>query len=551
MYFSGVLPPLLAVISAATGAGAQPIFPPDRLTIVPAACSGADALNILECCPVPTGFDQACGGAGRGQCADLSVPEWSQAGNNWWIPDNDLDARWRWPTGVATRVCECEFPFYGPDCSLCAYGRYGENCEEEKILVRKNANALSDEGKAQMVEGFRELRRKPSDYRIPVVNVDDDGAQTTEWLQATVYDTFIWIHFLPIWKGGRTGSAVGDVNMAHDAPSFLTWHRLLMLWFEREMQVVLDDEDFALPYWDWTDDPDECSVCNGELIGAANETDFVGAPFDNWDMICYTPDDDKEAYCDPRVRNGQLLRSNDPVYSIPRQESIDACMKFPEFDVLPYDYHSSCSFRNCLEGYIDTATGHFSPRILRSANHNVVHRLFGGTLKNGAIGSGQSATNDPMFWLHHGNVDRIMEAHMRRYKPTALAPASETPFGHGGDAPLIGIWPITPSQEMFKMSEEFGYTYEFLDEEGRFPTDGNQDPSTMQDECLASLNAEVCDDRIISSPSSDDATFTTGEWVGIVAGATAGGMAAVGVAGYVVMQSRTAVDDKGLGYSAL
>jgi tyrosinase len=36
---------------------------------------------------------------------------------------------------------------------------------------------------------------------------------------------------------------------------WLPWHRAYLYYFERICRKVLGDEHFALPYWNWTDDP--------------------------------------------------------------------------------------------------------------------------------------------------------------------------------------------------------------------------------------------------------------------------------------------------------
>ena len=42
-------------------------------------------------------------------------------------------------------------------------------------------------------------------------------------------------------------------DFAHEGPAFLTWHRGYVLYVETEIQKMLNDPAFALPYWDWTD----------------------------------------------------------------------------------------------------------------------------------------------------------------------------------------------------------------------------------------------------------------------------------------------------------
>ena len=45
-------------------------------------------------------------------------------------------------------------------------------------------------------------------------------------------------------------------NAAHGGPIFLPWHRHYMILLEQWMQIVLADDDFGLPYWDWAADGD-------------------------------------------------------------------------------------------------------------------------------------------------------------------------------------------------------------------------------------------------------------------------------------------------------
>jgi len=54
--------------------------------------------------------------------------------------------------------------------------------------------------------------------------------------------------------------AIPDINArqnaAHGGPIFLPWHRYYMIQLEQWLQIVIDDSDFGLPYWDWAADGD-------------------------------------------------------------------------------------------------------------------------------------------------------------------------------------------------------------------------------------------------------------------------------------------------------
>jgi tyrosinase len=38
-------------------------------------------------------------------------------------------------------------------------------------------------------------------------------------------------------------------NAAHSGPAFLPWHRYMMIVLEKQLQRVLEDSNFGLPYW--------------------------------------------------------------------------------------------------------------------------------------------------------------------------------------------------------------------------------------------------------------------------------------------------------------
>jgi hypothetical protein len=72
--------------------------------------------------------------------------------------------------------------------------------------------------------------------------------------QLSTYDAFvIWHHrtmniFTPPNQRGR--------NAAHAGPVFLPWHRYMLIALEQQLQRVLNDINFALPYWAWHQDGD-------------------------------------------------------------------------------------------------------------------------------------------------------------------------------------------------------------------------------------------------------------------------------------------------------
>ena len=72
-----------------------------------------------------------------------------------------------------------------------------------------------------------------------------------------------------------------------------------------------------------------------------------------------------------------------------------------------------------------------------------------------------SSPNDPTFWLHHTNIDRLWSEWMRRHGPTYL-PESGGTVGHNIDD---AMWPyshlgMTITPRMMLDSEDLGYVYD-------------------------------------------------------------------------------------------
>jgi tyrosinase len=70
-----------------------------------------------------------------------------------------------------------------------------------------------------------------------------------------------------------------------------------------------------------------------------------------------------------------------------------AAIGISTYDTDPWDVDSVGSFRNTLEGW---AKGEDHPQL-----HNLVHVWIGGSMLPA------SSPNDPVFWVHHCNTDRL------------------------------------------------------------------------------------------------------------------------------------------------
>jgi N-acetylneuraminic acid mutarotase len=141
---------------------------------------------------------------------------------------------------------------------------------------------------------------------------------------------------------------------------FLPWHRLMLYEFEGVIREVLHDEDFSLPYWNpVTGNPDDLSL--------------------------------PAVFRDP----------GSPLYDGTRWPWVNGGERI---DKLYRDWLTLDALNEKL--YIDSPTGSlgFNPR-LDINPHFLTHLAIGGDMSDFATVGG-----DPLFYLHHVNLDRIWES---------------------------------------------------------------------------------------------------------------------------------------------
>jgi Common central domain of tyrosinase/Polyphenol oxidase middle domain len=156
---------------------------------------------------------------------------------------------------------------------------------------------------------------------------------------------------------------------------FFPWHRAYIYFFERIVRKYADDLSFALPYWHW-DKTDASQLVvhaafrpGGPLFGldprlndrkpAVNEgTEIVDAAV---------------------IHTGKARAMREPAFAIgPNQPGFGG-------PILTNPAHS-----NRLHGRLELAV------------HDEIHDDVGGMM-----GDVMAAANDPLFWVHHSNVDRL------------------------------------------------------------------------------------------------------------------------------------------------
>jgi tyrosinase len=250
----------------------------------------------------------------------------------------------------------------------------------------------------------------------------------------STYDLFVIWHHLTMMQPTPPPSNNSQTlrNAAHRGPVFLPWHRVMLLLFEANLQRVLNDTTFGLPYWDWAVDGDlpqssqvNTSLWKAEWIGG-NGRPVTSGPFrfDPSDARSWRVRIESGPKGNLRTVNRGLVRqiSSPPPFgslTLPTKSQVSTALSISEYDSFDWDSNSN-GFRNYIEGGI-------GPRI-----HDRVHIWVGGDMASSA------SPNDPVFYLNHCNVDRIWESwlttHGRTYVPDMTAGAYLR--GHRIDDPI-------------------------------------------------------------------------------------------------------------------
>jgi len=149
---------------------------------------------------------------------------------------------------------------------------------------------------------------------------------------------------------------------------FVPWHRAYLVMVENIIRDVTGDRSFAMPYWDWSSDRRIPEQFNRNAV--ANNPLFE--PSRTMTPQMALPD----AMVGPRVISAIMAASNFEVFGSSRpdgQDTTDA-------------------------SWIREA-GTDGP--LESNPHNGVHGSIGGVMGT------YDSPRDPVFWLHHCNIDRL------------------------------------------------------------------------------------------------------------------------------------------------
>ena len=154
-------------------------------------------------------------------------------------------------------------------------------------------------------------------------------------------------------------------HAGQNANHFLPWHRMYVYYFERICRHVTGRPDFTLPYWDYTsDEPTERGVVPIEF--RKPDDPVFGSLY--------------RAERNALANNGEPIHKNQPTDVM----NIEDIMR-----------RAAYSSAGSVMGFC---------RAVDSGIHGRMHVLIGNSRGMGAV---PWAGRDPLFWVHHTNIDRM------------------------------------------------------------------------------------------------------------------------------------------------
>ncbi len=294
---------------------------------------------------------------------------------------------------------------------------------------------------------------------------------------------------------------------------FYVWHRGYLGYFEQTIRALSEDPSFAIPYWDWTELP---QIPDAMFDGVLTPTDKAFAPFTG-NLALFTSFF-KPAFTKywATLSNAQLAQLvvrgyntfgdvwNDVVgYSAQAQAGISGNEAFAitcgarylsrenpkldertAYDVSPfivlsglvprkfYDPNITLSFTSSRTPSHNTQpSGSTNFSVLEGFPHNKVHNYIGGV---GPVDPGPygNMTNflspvDPIFFLHHSNMDRLWDVWTRKQQRLGLPYLpDEADIKNFSDEPFLfyvngkGEYVGTSTAGQYLSTDVFDYDYQ-------------------------------------------------------------------------------------------
>lgn len=236
--------------------------------------------------------------------------------------------------------------------------------------LRRNILSLSSSELTQLQDVFREIQSR---------NFPKDYANAT---YRTSSEFWANIHGVANSELPNDPVGINLVNQCqHGTGLFLAWHRVYVYYFEQLLRKVSGNSTFALPYWNYT---------TGPLASPTLPVIYQAGLSNN-----------------PLFVNQRSVDINNGAQLSGAVVSTATALSLPNFD----------DFQTALEG----------------VPHSTIHCAIAGGCPQPLMGDPSVAANDPIFWLHHSNIDRLWNCWRKitgtsGHPSPAMIPSIDKPF---------------------------------------------------------------------------------------------------------------------------
>ena len=348
--------------------------------------------------------------------------------------------------------------------------RSGSHASSE-IRIRKNVTTLTITERKEFVDAIVALKQAKSPYDPSF----------------SYYDQFVqWHKERYACHADEHMPGTNAMLMIHTGPIFLPWHREFLRHFENALRDV-SGRAITVPYWDWTD-PESVNPKNPSAVF---RDDFMGGDGNPGDQYAVTTGPFKKDGWTLNVRpEGAMWAPSATAYltrhlglpqSLPTKAQVETVLAVEEYDVPPYNVVSDRgkSFRNALEGNgagsamqcgsdgwmaLESDLG-TTPAVGSGGSnmHNLIHGWVGGRLSPGAVRPPIRGTmvlptspNDPVFFLHHANIDRLWAAWQAAHSGKTYEPKTGQ-AGNNADSAMAPFGDVDPRR--VEDINDLGYRY--------------------------------------------------------------------------------------------
>ena len=294
------------------------------------------------------------------------------------------------------------------------------------------------------------------------------------------------------FASGRTGG-----YCTHSSIIFLTWHRPYVALYEQQIYAIVQDiagefssvngsvyktaaETFRIPFWDWAAPaldgqhvmpPSISSAAHVEVVTPngtqtipnplyqyqfhpLNSTDLPDSPFSTWPNTLRYPDSNN---VNATSQDGKILEELDQNQGTYAKRYLNLLES--------YSNYSKFSNKAWMPNAANAPGSYDSLESL----HDAIHGLIG---NGGHFTYNEYSAFDPVFFLHHANVDRLFAIWQAIY-PNSWVPDTIAQAGTATIIPNVTLitenTPLTPfhrtsngtfwTSKTIRNCETFGYTY--------------------------------------------------------------------------------------------